>query len=103
MSQVYEIPLQPNAQTFQISLGGTVYGLTLHWCDPSNAWTLDVADNSGSPLVQGLPLITGADLLAQYAYLGIGGKLLVQSDFDVSAVPGYTALGSTGHLFLLID
>ena len=101
MSTFYEIPLKPEAQEFDISLGGVTYHLTLNWNAPNNAWGLDIADSLQNPIVGGIPLITGANLLEQYAYLGIGGSLIVQSDFDPNEVPDYAALGSTGHLFFV--
>ncbi len=98
---VYEVPTTPQSQEFDVSLGGTTYHLVLTWNPAAQCWNLDVEDSQQNPLVQGLQLITGADLLEQFAYLGIGGSFQVQSDFDVTEVPGYGALGSTGHLFFI--
>lgn len=98
---VYEVPTQPESQTFTVSLGGVTYEFTLTWCPPAACWTLDIADDQGNPIVQGLQLITGADLLEQFEYLEIGGSLLVQSDFDPAMVPNYGSLGSTGHLYFV--
>jgi hypothetical protein len=88
-------------QTFKISLGGTFYQLTMHWCAPANCWILDIADQSGNKIVSGRPMVTGVDLLGQFRYLGIGGGggMLVQSDNDPDLVPDFDSLGSTGHLF----
>lgn len=101
MNTPYEIPLSPNAQTFGILLGGAAYNLTVKWNAQNSAWTLDIADNSSNPLVCGIPLITGADLLAQYAYLGISGSLVCQTDNNPDAVPTYDNLGTTGHLYFV--
>jgi hypothetical protein len=101
VSTFYEIPLKPEAQEFDISLGGVTYHLLLTWNAPNNAWNLDIEDSLQNPIVQGIPLITGADLLAQLEYLGLGGALIVQSDFDPNEVPNYGGLGSTGHLFFV--
>jgi hypothetical protein len=98
---VSEVPLQATPQTLAISLAGTVYNLRLTWCPPVQVWVLDVADGGGNPLVQGQPLVTGADLLAQLAYLGIGGSLYAQSDSDPSAPPTFTNLGQQGHLYFV--
>ena len=101
MATAYEIPLQASAQTFVISLAGVTYGMTLRWCASNASWILDIADANGVALVQGIPLVTGADLLAQYAYLGIGGSLYAQTDHDVYQVPNYAGLGSSGHLYFV--
>lgn len=98
----YEVPTQPESQEFDISLAGVTYHLVITWCPPSNCWILSVEDAQRNPLANGLPLITGADLLDQLEYLGLGGALVVQSDFDPDAVPTYDNLGSTGHLFFVV-
>ena len=98
---VNEIPLQPAAASFAIDLAGGGYRMALHWCAPAACWILDIADTDGAPVVQGVPLVTGADLLAQYASLGIGGALEVQSDSQTDKVPDFASLGVDGHLYFL--
>jgi len=97
----FEIPLSPKAQSFAISLVGVTYNLTFTWCDPASCWIVSIADVNNVPMVDSIPLVTGADLLEQYGYLGIGGKLIVQTDNDPAAVPTYANIGSTGHLFFV--
>jgi len=63
------------------------------------AWVLDIADVSSDPIVQGIPLVTGCDLLAQYAYLGIPGQLVVQTDGSPDTMPTYANLGTNSHLY----
>ena len=102
MSTAYEIPITPGVpQTFTISLAGVFYNLTVRWSTSMAAWFLDLADASNNFLLNGVPLVTGADLLAQYEYLGIGGMLVVQSDNDLSLVPDFSTLGVTGHLYFV--
>lgn len=98
----FEIPLSPQPQTFAITLAGRSLALTVMWRDvDQGGWVLDIADGAGVPLLRGVPLVTGADLLAQYAYLGLGGALYVQTDFDVDAVPAWENLGTTSHLYFV--
>lgn len=96
-----EIPLVPAAQRFSVLLNEVTYIARVHWCDPSQCWVMDLADSNDVPILSGVPLITGADLLAQFAYLGIAGQMVVQTDTNVDAVPTYTNLGGTGHLYFL--
>lgn len=105
MAQIpYEVPLTPVAQKFRIALGGTTYVLTVQWNNaPTGGWVLDIADDSEVLIIGGIPLVTGADLLAQYAYKGFTGKLLVQTDYDLNAVPDFSNLGTTAHLYFLVD
>lgn len=96
----YEIPLTPEPQQFAIPLAGANYTITLEYHnDPELGWTLDLADASGTNMLTGVPLVTGADLLAQYQYLGIGGSLYVYTDSDPLAVPTPDNLGIDAHLY----
>lgn len=100
--QAFEIPVVPaQAQRLSIQLGQQTYNLRLTWCAPASCWILNINDQDDAPIVQGLPLITGAYLLEQYGYLGIVGQLLVQSDNDPNTVPTFSNLGVTGHLYYL--
>lgn len=99
--QAYEIPLRATPQAFLITLAGVQYSLSVKWCNANASWVMDITDVNGAGILSGVPLVTGADLLEQYAHLGIGGKLYVQSDFDLNAVPNFTNLGSTSHLYFI--
>lgn len=103
MSVVYEIPLSAANQSFQIQIGGIVYQLTLIWRDADQGgWCLDIADSQQTPILSGVPLVTGVDLLAQYAYLGFGGKLVVFGDSDPLAAPTFANLGTTTRLYFVV-
>ena len=101
MTTAFEVPLTPAAQVFQIPLAGITYTMTLHWCKPVNNWVLDIADASNNNIVTGIPLITGADLLGPYKYLGIGGSLIVQSDYSPYSIPTLANLGQQSHLYFV--
>lgn len=97
---VYEIPLTPRPQRMAIALSGVTYNLRFHFADaPEAGWILDIYDVNKNPIICGLALVTGADLLAQYAYLGIPGKLYVSTDGDAGAAPTFDGLGTTSHLY----
>lgn len=101
---IYEIPLASKPEAFQIALAGVTYKLNVAWRDaPQGGWFIDLSDSSGALIVGGVPLVTGADLLAQYAYLGIGGELWVQTDGDPAAVPTFDNLGSESHLYFVTE
>jgi len=96
------IPLkQGTAQKLGITLNGVQYQLVVRWNDTAQAWHADLLDVNGNPILMNLPLVTGADLLGQYAYLGIGGKLIVQTTNSVWAVPTFANLGDTGNLYFV--
>ena len=95
----FEIPLSPRPQRMTIALNGVPYQLRFFYANvEEGGWMMDIADSAGKPLVCGVPLVTGADLLAQYATLGLGGKLFVVTEVDPAATPGYADLGVTSHL-----
>lgn len=75
--------------------------LSVKWCKPAACWVADIADINGNPIVSGIPLVTGADLLEQFGYLRLGGQLLAQTDHDTDAVPTFTNLGKEGHMYFL--
>jgi hypothetical protein len=104
MGTYYTIPTQPQPQNFTIRLSGVTYTFTLLYRNnPAAGWVLDIGDSNNNPIVQGIPLVTGADLLRQYAYLGFGGALWVQTQDDPDAVPTFTNLGSDGHLYYVTN
>jgi uncharacterized protein DUF6983 len=98
---VNQVPLVAQPQRISVSLVGVTYVLTVRWSPPNQAWMLDVADSAGTPVASAIPLITGADLLEQLGYLGIGGQMIVQTDNDTDAVPTLANLGTNGQLYFL--
>lgn len=99
---VSQIPLAAGtAQTLSVSLNSVIYNLTLTWNVPAQSWLLNIADGNGNDLLDGLPLVTGCDLLAQYAYVGIGGSLYVMTAGEGDSVPNFTNLGTQGNLYFV--
>ena len=97
---VYRIPLSPDPQRFTINLGGIEYGLTVRYRNATmGGWVIDVTDRAGAQMVNGIPLVTGCDLLAQYRHLGFNGQLRVQTDDNPDAVPTFANLGEKSHLY----
>jgi hypothetical protein len=101
MPNFFKIPLVVGTpQRFSITLGQVEYQLTLRYLNiDEGGWIIDIADAIGTPIVQGIPLVTGADLLAQYKHLGFGGRLRVQTLSDPDAVPTFENLGDDGALW----
>lgn len=72
---------------------------------PDGGWILDIlnsSDKPGRPIVCGIPLVTGANLLEQYSHLGISGELWVATDADPDAVPTFDNLGQAGRLYFVV-
>ncbi|TDV39524.1 hypothetical protein C7405_101643 [Paraburkholderia caballeronis] len=101
---ITEIPLNPAPQTFFITLSGVVFQLTVQYRQAGGAgWVLDIADRNGNPIIGGIPLVTGVNLLEQYGYLGFTGGLWVQGSDDPDNVPTFDDLGIGSHLYWVTE
>ena len=104
MATYLEIPLDAaKPQTLQVTLNGTNYNLRVWWNAPNQLWYIDFFDTQNNPILLGIPMTTGTDLLGQYEYLEFGGSLYALSDFDTAAPPTFVNLGSTGHLYFVVQ
>lgn len=101
---VYEIPLIPSPQRVRVPLNNVIYTLTFIFrqtSDGDGGWIMDVGDANNTPLACGIPLVTGTDLLGQFRYVGMGGGMAIGSDGNADAIPGFTDLGVTSHLYFV--
>ena len=99
----FSIPLVAYPQMFKITLAAVDYQLTLTYADTDEGgWLLAIADANSAPIVSGIPLVTGVDLLAQYQHFGFGGQLWVQTTDDPDAVPTFDNLGIGAQLYWII-
>lgn len=99
----FEIPLSGSPETFSINLNGTPYRLTTRYCDAQNGgWFLDIADSAGNPIVSGISLVTGVNVLGQYGYADIaaGAALYVVNVAGGDAAPTFDNLGTDVRLVL---
>lgn len=103
MTTYYEIPLSAQPQTFYITLVGVQYQFLVVWNAVNSSWMINISDASGNPILSGIPMVTGADLLEQYAYLNLGFALVAQTDNAPDVVPTFADLGTTGHLYAIVD
>lgn len=103
MTTYFEIPLSSEPETFTIPLAGATYGFTVRWNVPNATWMINIADASGNPILSGIPMVTGADLLEQFDYLGLGFHLVAQTDNSPDTVPAFDNLGTTAHLYAIVD
>ncbi|EDJ7416999.1 hypothetical protein CHY15_06285 [Salmonella enterica subsp. enterica serovar Brandenburg] len=98
---IQEIPLTADNQQFSIILAGITWRIRIIWRDLY--WIMDLQNDRGEPVISGIPLVTGADLLAQYAYMGLGFKLVVMCDDSTQDYPTKTDLGGSSHLLVLTE
>jgi hypothetical protein len=64
---IFEIPTSPAPRTMQVAFpNGQTYSLRLIYLfTPDDCWMIDIADEFGNPIVCGIPLVAGVDLLGQ--------------------------------------
>lgn len=99
----FPLPVSSSAQSFFVQLVNISYKITLRWNAVAIAWVMDIASQDEVPLVQGIPIVTGVDLLAPYAYLGIGGGIIAITEGDQDKVPTFDNLGKGGDVFFVTD
>jgi len=101
--KLFLIPLVNIPQEFNITLAGVQLTMVSKWNEFSG-WILDIYDGiTGLPLVMAVPLVVGADLFAQFHYLGLPGQAIVYTDGDQYAEPTIDNLGTESNLYLLVD
>lgn len=98
---VIEIPFNAQPQVVSLRLAGQTYTWRLYWLDPAQCWMIDIADIAGNPLISGVALVTGGDLLGQLQYLVPGWLFVISDQKPVDTVPGWGDLGVTGHLYFV--
>ena len=81
---------------------GTAYQLRFLFQFAGNpCWIMDISDVDGTPILCGVPLVTGSDLLAQYPHLNFGCSMWCSTDGAPTDVPTYWNLGNTSHLWIM--
>lgn len=93
----YEIPLDAKPQKFSIALSGVTYQITMKWSAYGQSWIFDIADSDGVPIVSGISIVTGVDLLGQYEYLNFKGELRVNTDDGLP--PNFSNMGTTAKVY----
>lgn len=114
MPQVFKIPVTPQrTQKFGIALNGIPYNLRFAWNAAHQSWIMDILDADNNRLLMGVPLITGADLLAQHAHLNIGVNSTAGTWIEMFVVtyaidkppvttPLYSSFGIDSNLYYVV-
>lgn len=103
MTTFYEVPIIAPPQIFNVQFpNGNTYFFRIMYnnCEITPCWTIDIADSLLNEMVNGIPLVPGADMLEQYGYLGLGCIMWCTTDGDELQVPTRDNLGSTAHLWI---
>jgi hypothetical protein len=85
-----------------MTLSSISYNFFVQWRDfQAQEWIMDISDVNNNLLIGGIPLLPGADLMAQYQELGFPGQLWVVVDSDPLALPTFDSLGVSSHLYFV--
>jgi hypothetical protein len=108
MATYLEVPTAPGQPfTERLQISGVFYTLRFAWNTRANYWVLEFWDDSNiQPVIAGIPLVTGCDLLEQFIYLPLGAHAMlivmtVGPAKSPDSVPDFYNLGIDGHLFLV--
>jgi hypothetical protein len=102
----YKIPVTPGiAQTFTCTLTqGLTLWFRLYWVEaPEAGWAMDIGRSSTEPIVCGIPLLPGQDLLAQYPELEIPVVLYINTPGFPERVPAFDELGVSTFLLYEVN
>ena len=101
---VYKIPFKNTPQRFEVSLSGRDFIFINRWSSGMSLWCLTILDaQTQAVLLLNMPIVTGADLLRQFAYLGIPGSLIAFTQGDIDATPTLKNLGAAANLYYVVD
>lgn len=69
---------------------------TIHqsWNEEAEYWTIDLYDGNYRPLIMGIPLLCGHDLLEQYQYMQIGSLYIVNTGDPSIEQPSLMDIGN---------
>lgn len=100
-AQIVPVTSDPN-QSFSVTLDIDQSSITLQlrvrFSEMAGYWTLAIRDASGVLLLDGIPMIAGAypaaNILGQFAYLGIGSAFVVNASGVEQDSPSASNLGT---------
>jgi hypothetical protein len=79
---------------YKIALSATQFTLVMRFNGRMNRWILDVNDQSGNPILSGIPVLIRRNLTGQYAYLAVPqGTLFALDDTGQDTQPTQFSFG----------
>lgn len=97
--ELFSIPLYSGAQQFLVTLDNKTLQIRLIWREaPEGGWFIDFFDVDETPILCGIPLRCGHNLLGQYEYLSLG-KMQAMINNDDSRDPTYDDMGNNLELY----
>lgn len=86
------------SQIFNSTLNGVNYNFRIIW--RGTEYVLDLLDTNKNPIIQGIALVTGMDLLSPYKYLNLGFGLFVSNSANPMQDMTYKDLSNTHQILV---
>lgn len=94
-----ELPLPAGPSIFSVAIKGREFRFRFAYANTEGGgWYMDIGDADSNPLICGLPLTTGLNLLGQFGYLGLDFGLYVSVDGRPDEAPDYQDMGNGLHV-----
>jgi len=94
-----EIPLNSGPERFGLAINGVNYRFRTGYANADGSgWYLDISHDDGSPLISGMALVPGTNLMAPYSYMGLNFALLMTS--ESGDPPLFGELGTACRLYV---
>lgn len=100
-----KIPMSPTQHwySFRIALSQAIYTLDIRYNIRVDRWILSIYDSAQNPIVMGLPLLVGRDIIGQYATLALPpGPLFCVDDSGKGLQPALSSFLLT-HRFIYAE
>jgi hypothetical protein len=109
MATVTEIPTLSGRPFSEIvTWQGASYTLHFKWNRMAQYWLLDIWDGlNAAPILSGLAVVTGCDVLEQFAYLPLAAHTIITvmtigPANSPDQIPNFTNLGGDGRVYLVL-
>ncbi|MGH8709742.1 MAG: phage baseplate plug family protein [Burkholderiales bacterium] len=100
----FRLPFSGIAEQIEVSLGGNPYLLRITWNAEMLTWVLDINDGiTLAPLIFGLAVVAGVDLVAQHPHFDFKGALIVYTDGAEFESPTFATLGNISNIYYVTD
>ena len=95
---IKQLSVIQGSQTFSSTLNGVNYNFSIIW--RGTEYILDLLDTNKNPIICGIPLVPGVDLLAPYKYLNLGFSLSISNTTNPMQEMTYSDLGITTQVLV---
>lgn len=104
MATLTALPLRNDTAwySFTFTLSSTVYLFTIRYDQRMDRWIMDLADANSNPLVSGVPLLVGRNLIGRFVTEGLPvGYFFVTDDTNTGIEPTRFSFGTTHTLYFV--